>query len=659
MRRGRGHRTRARQSTPAELEENEQMSHQQYKDLLGKLQQFRNEVSLSSDVQLPQIVVVGSQSDGKSSLLQTLTNIKLPEKSGMCTKAPIVVTCSLDEKEPQDTYEIYDAERNSWATCSEDDLETKILGAQERSLSGKDKKVSKTEVQVRVRGPSQIDISIVDLPGIITNGEGQDDIKEMVRKYASSKYTLILLVTKADTDKENLPCLDLAEECDPSRCRTLRVLTKFDSFPDPDSKKRAVDVMKDGEEFDGELDLRTHATICRIEGTKYDADRESHELNKLPLPDDVLGAQRLKQRLPGILKAFLHLNLPEFKQECLRLKQQARDELQRVGEQPPDAESIYDKECRRALVRSTPRLKEKLSLYLMEFKKELKATGQNITMNFTRDMFEHDVFALSDYEGESAVEKCIEKIVEMWRPILRKYLAKVGKLLSEALAPLNQGDRIPVKFAQYVMSKWAHSSQKMHDELSYKCHEVLHQVPKPGSLNREFQYTFDDSKLDKEVDIQKLSDAFGKFLRHIIASRSLQGAEWQSAAMLNCTTGRDLDDLWARFKEHGINDILLSAPEIVTEDEKLRGVLRNTKNVWRMERIFFQMSVYKLTRDLVLEKWNTWITSDVAKMLPELTAAAVEDDSVTQRRTKAKAQIESLTRWYIEFQKLVGPTDKC
>ncbi|KAF8176921.1 P-loop containing nucleoside triphosphate hydrolase protein, partial [Pholiota molesta] len=41
------------------------------------------------DIDLPQIAVIGSQSSGKSSLIESISGIKFPRASGTCTRCPL------------------------------------------------------------------------------------------------------------------------------------------------------------------------------------------------------------------------------------------------------------------------------------------------------------------------------------------------------------------------------------------------------------------------------------------------------------------------------------------------------------------------------------------------------------------------------------------
>lgn len=52
---------------------------------LQKIDRLR-ELDVSSNIPLPQLVVVGDQSSGKSALLETLTGIPFPRGNGRCTR---------------------------------------------------------------------------------------------------------------------------------------------------------------------------------------------------------------------------------------------------------------------------------------------------------------------------------------------------------------------------------------------------------------------------------------------------------------------------------------------------------------------------------------------------------------------------------------------
>ena len=51
-------------------------------------------------VSLPEICVVGDQSTGKSSLIEGISQIKVPRQAGACTRCPMEIKLSLDTSHP-------------------------------------------------------------------------------------------------------------------------------------------------------------------------------------------------------------------------------------------------------------------------------------------------------------------------------------------------------------------------------------------------------------------------------------------------------------------------------------------------------------------------------------------------------------------------------
>lgn len=59
--------------------------------LLDTVDKLRNLNVMQEGIQLPTIVVVGDQSSGKSSVLESLAGISLPRGQGICTRVPLVM----------------------------------------------------------------------------------------------------------------------------------------------------------------------------------------------------------------------------------------------------------------------------------------------------------------------------------------------------------------------------------------------------------------------------------------------------------------------------------------------------------------------------------------------------------------------------------------
>jgi GTP-binding protein EngB required for normal cell division len=68
------------------------------KSLVKKIQDLRHIGIEDTRIALPKICVIGDQSTGKSSLIEGLSEIKMPRSAGTCTRCPIEI--NLTESEP-------------------------------------------------------------------------------------------------------------------------------------------------------------------------------------------------------------------------------------------------------------------------------------------------------------------------------------------------------------------------------------------------------------------------------------------------------------------------------------------------------------------------------------------------------------------------------
>ncbi|KAG8775025.1 hypothetical protein FRC15_000851 [Serendipita sp. 397] len=216
----------------------------------------------SMDIDVPQIVVLGSQSSGKSSLFEGISKVSLPRNSGTCTRCPIIcrmvrkpdpwcckigIMREVDENgdplpDPETIPfgpEIYSpdkvCERIQRAQLailhSEMDPQEFVDGAIFGTMRNG---FSFNSIVVDIEGPDVIDLSFVDLPGLIVDDDGETDnverVKRMAIKYIERKCNLILLVFHCSDDIQNQGARRLARTYDPEGERTITVLTKPDKI---------------------------------------------------------------------------------------------------------------------------------------------------------------------------------------------------------------------------------------------------------------------------------------------------------------------------------------------------------------------------------------------------------------------------------------------
>ncbi|GAA5834722.1 hypothetical protein JCM5353_007438 [Sporobolomyces roseus] len=184
---------------------------------------------------LPSIVVIGSQSSGKSSVLEAIVGREfLPKGDNMVTRRPIELTLIHTPSTPSDPRPSTFAEFPSLGPghITDFSIVQKTLVDLNLSVPASDC-VSDSPIQLRIHSPHVPDLSLVDLPGYvqIASMDQPEELKEKIAKLCD-KYirspNIILAVCAADVDLANSPALRAAKKVDPLGMRTIGVVTKMD-----------------------------------------------------------------------------------------------------------------------------------------------------------------------------------------------------------------------------------------------------------------------------------------------------------------------------------------------------------------------------------------------------------------------------------------------
>jgi GTPase SAR1 family protein len=271
-------------------------------DTLGELQQL----GVSHDVQLPELVLVGDQSAGKSSLMSGLAHLDLPRSEGACTRCPLHIRVSrntewscrvwlrkeyiysppigrqiLDtdvtqqdpffpwtKKQSGDIHEFKTMHDNSeieevlrWAQIAilndhrmpelyvpgsgSIAMNTAIAKAAEETLA----KFSPNIVALEIKGPELPDLSFYDMPGIFQNpADARDDylvsvVRNLSQTYIQHPSAIIMVSMPMNTDPENSSTFGLTRKLGASN-RTIGVLTKADLLPADGNHDQWLSIMK-------------------------------------------------------------------------------------------------------------------------------------------------------------------------------------------------------------------------------------------------------------------------------------------------------------------------------------------------------------------------------------------------------------------------------
>ncbi|KPM43273.1 hypothetical protein AK830_g3231 [Neonectria ditissima] len=297
--------------SPTSLEAGESFFHTSFQDIgkklkacndtLGELQQL----GVSHDVQLPELVLIGDQSAGKSSLMSGLASLELPRSEGTCTRCPLHIRVSrnndwscrvwlrkdysyqppgdrpITENDVTDQDPFYPwrklpstlvhefkimHEKNEieevlrWAQIAilNDDKSHELFVpgfgsiAQNTPISKAAEEVkakfSPNIVALEIKGPELPDLSFYDMPGIFQNpADARDDylvnvVRNLSKAYIKHPSAIILCSMPMNSDAENSCTFGLTRKLGALN-RTIGVLTKADLIPEGGNHDQWLSIM--------------------------------------------------------------------------------------------------------------------------------------------------------------------------------------------------------------------------------------------------------------------------------------------------------------------------------------------------------------------------------------------------------------------------------
>ncbi|CAH2062882.1 unnamed protein product, partial [Iphiclides podalirius] len=224
--------------------------------VINKLQDVFNTVGADA-IQLPQIIVLGTQSSGKSSVIESLVGRSfLPRGPGIVTRRPLILQLVYS---PKDSKEHRSAEEGTvnleeWGKFlhtkdriySDFDQIRQEIERETDRMAGSNKGICPEAINLKIYSTKVVNLTLVDLPGItkVPIGDQPEDIENQIRnliiKYISNPNSIILAVTAANTDMATSEAIKMAKEVDPDGRRTLAVVTKLDLM---DAGTDAIDIL--------------------------------------------------------------------------------------------------------------------------------------------------------------------------------------------------------------------------------------------------------------------------------------------------------------------------------------------------------------------------------------------------------------------------------
>ena len=325
-------------------------------DLLDSLK----DLGINHQVDLPQIIVCGDQSSGKSSVLQGITRFDFPIKGGLCTRFPtqlqlrtgrqtgmrVYIQPSPSRPEPEaQLLQNWKPEIQSLSHFKNIfNAAAPILGVGNTSNFVSD------VLCIHAVGPALPNLTFIDLPGLFQGiGEGQTledrkTVENMVRRFMSNPRSLIVGVLCGEDDIARNSVTTLMKEYDAHGLRTIGVISKPDLL-DRD-EDRAQSYMKLLTQAGGELSLNHGWFVVKSRNSKNmtlsPEERDAEEERFLSrgrwtaIPSHHKGVRSLQRQMTTVFEGLLQDQMPQLLQEIVTRTTQVQSKLASLPAQNMD-----------------------------------------------------------------------------------------------------------------------------------------------------------------------------------------------------------------------------------------------------------------------------------------------------------------------------------
>ena len=347
----------------------------------------------SAELPLPKIVVVGDQSAGKSSLIEAISEIKVPRAAGTCTRCVLQINLIAAKHESCkisliNKYSFVPgsagtrtADFGDWQlksapeqvpaeapiTITIDDAEQYLLRAQQAILSPhldqaailaghitsqQHVEFSPNVIKLDIAGPKIQTLTLFDLPGIINHVENDSEdlpalVQGLAQLYTSSENTIVVLACPINVDLETSTAASLIRRWNATR-RTIGVLTKPDTLQLDDDVEQWIKVLS-GRKFNlgygyfvtkqpTSTELKqdiSHATAREKELEFFSKDPWTSTFSQFK---NRFGTYALQAELSNLLAGEIATCLPGMK---ITIGQQLHETRQRIKQYPEPPKNPY------------------------------------------------------------------------------------------------------------------------------------------------------------------------------------------------------------------------------------------------------------------------------------------------------------------------------
>lgn len=312
---------------------------------------------IGDHVALPQLAVCGDQSAGKSSVLEGISGIPFPRQDGLCTRFATEIILRHDPSEQRATAMIIphvsrtadDKTRlSAFRQHIRDFTElpsiieaaAKLMGIRGHATGLVDGPAFSADVlRLELVGSTGLHLTIVDLPGLISVSENEEDVQlvqDLVDSYLENSRTIILAVVPASSDVDTQGILQRARHFDKAGHRTVGIITKPDLINvGTESRVARLANNLDATKLNLGFFLVKNPSPADLEMGVTLPNRQKAELEFFSsgawkgqnINRSRLGIDNLRTFLQHLLDSHIESELPKVREDVQRLLDQVNDEL--------------------------------------------------------------------------------------------------------------------------------------------------------------------------------------------------------------------------------------------------------------------------------------------------------------------------------------------
>ena len=308
-----------------------------YLDLTEDLSKYLK----GTDIKIPIIVICGMQSHGKSSTLESITHISLPQGDGTKTICPIKISLRNANEEEEYARVKYESQNDdSYEKISIDEIQEKVDAYQEKVKKNANKKALYDRViQVEVNKKNVPNLTLYDLPGINFDKDIQQKSMDINKRFLNKEEATVLLVVSGTEEVTNSAAIDLMRGIKNYKNRFSIVISKADLFKNKDIKLYMKEIKK--------LELSTSTSIIVNKCGEYKdlsyeemEKKEEEIINSIPKISEYPLLNKGTKKLIKYLTKIQQNNLMNtFKNISSKIKKEIKERKAILSELPKECKS--------------------------------------------------------------------------------------------------------------------------------------------------------------------------------------------------------------------------------------------------------------------------------------------------------------------------------